>query len=150
MAFEKCPRCELNYILDGGNLCTVCRKEVCGEDIVEEMPEMCSECGENPAVPSGELCISCLKNATRHSASKSTDDDEVVPDDQSLEIDSMSDMEEIELDPPDEGMDDEVFDDGDDEDEFEDDDDAIEVPLIDDEDDYLPEDDYGDDDPRNR
>ena len=53
MALVKCPRCELNYILDGGELCTVCRKEVRGESEPSELPELCSECGENPAVPGG-------------------------------------------------------------------------------------------------
>ncbi|MEG2135177.1 MAG: hypothetical protein RR150_03750, partial [Clostridia bacterium] len=60
MGLVKCPRCELNYILDGGSLCTVCRKEVRGESEQDDITELCSECGENPAVPGGELCASCL------------------------------------------------------------------------------------------
>ena len=50
MALEKCPRCELNYMLDGGELCTVCRREVKGEHESIDMTELCSACGEHPAV----------------------------------------------------------------------------------------------------
>ena len=37
-----CPRCELNYILDGGELCTVCRK-VTKVSEIEEMETLCIE-----------------------------------------------------------------------------------------------------------
>ncbi|MDL2206159.1 hypothetical protein LJC33_04525 [Eubacteriales bacterium OttesenSCG-928-N13] len=136
MAFEKCPRCELNYILDGGKLCTVCRKDVNGGNENDDLPEMCSECGERPAILGGELCINCLKEAARRSTVTSTDD-EVIPEDPTGEIDSMSELSEIELDLPE----DEEFEG---EESFEEDDDSIEEPLIEEEDDYLPEDDYGD------
>ncbi len=65
MTFKKCPRCELNYILDGGELCTVCRREVRGESFDDDTIEMCSECGENPALPGSEYCAACLKIVNR-------------------------------------------------------------------------------------
>lgn len=148
MPFEKCPRCELNYILDGGKLCSVCRKEVCGEDIHDDLPEMCSECGENPAVVGGELCLNCLKEITRHTAA-AVNEDVLNAEDPTLEISSMGDMEEISLELPEDEIDDEGFEG---EDDFDDDDEedeaafgaeSIEEPLIA-EDDYLDEDDYGD------
>ncbi len=109
MALVKCPRCELNYILDGGELCTVCRKEVRGESEPADLPELCSECGENPAVPGGELCLACLKEMNRRSSSTSNDD-MVAPDSASIGIDSVSTMDEIELDIDDgAGFDDEEF-----------------------------------------
>lgn len=149
MAYEKCPRCELNYILDGGKLCTVCRKEVCGEDERDDLPEMCSECGENPAIRGGELCVSCLKELTRRAAADISED-VLITVDPALEIDSVSSMDEIELDLVDEDLDDEAFKGeegfGDDEAEEEE---AADLPL-EPEDDLLDEDDYGDDDPRNR
>lgn len=114
MGYEKCPRCELNYILDGGTLCTVCRKEVRGEDEPEDIAELCSECGENPVVPGSELCVSCLKEMARRVA-ESTDDDVEPTEDPALEIDSVSTMDEIaiDLDEPleEEGFEEEVFDD---------------------------------------
>ena len=108
MALVKCPRCELNYILDGGSLCTVCRREVRGEHEIIDTPEMCSECGENPAVPGSDLCMFCLKEMNRRMPSSSMDD-AMVPE-TSIGIDSVSTMDEIELDIDDgAGFDDEEF-----------------------------------------
>ena len=96
MALIKCPRCELNYILDGGTLCTVCRREVRGEHEIIDTPEMCSECGENPAVPGSDLCMFCIKEMNRRMSSSM--DDGIVQEDANIGIDSVSTMDEIELD----------------------------------------------------
>ena len=101
MALVKCPRCELNYILDGGTLCTVCRREVKGEHEIIDTPEMCSECGENPAVAGSDLCMFCLKEMNRRMPSNI--DDTMVPD-ANIGIDSVSTMDEIELDIVDDAM----------------------------------------------
>ncbi len=101
MALVKCPRCELNYILDGGTLCTVCRREVKGEHEIIDTPEMCSECGEYPAVPGSDLCMSCLKEMNRRMSPSM--DDAMVPE-TSIGIDSVSTMDEIELDIVDDAM----------------------------------------------
>ena len=101
MTLKKCPRCELNYILDGGSLCTVCRREVRGEHEIIDTPEMCSMCGENPAVPGSDLCMSCLKEMNRRIPSSM--DDAMVPD-ATIGIDSVSTMDEIELDIVDDNM----------------------------------------------
>lgn len=98
MGLVKCPRCELNYILDGGSLCTVCRKEVRGESEQDEIAEICSECGENPVVPGTELCAACLKEMARRVADDNDDADELPPDDPALEIDSVATMDEIAID----------------------------------------------------
>ena len=126
MSLVKCPRCELNYMNDTDKMCSVCRREVRGESEQFEMIEMCSECGENPAVPGQELCAYCLKELARRSAVST--DDSIEPETTSIEIDSVSDMDEIELVLP-EDLDDEVFDEEakaefgvDDEDEDDDDD----------------------------
>lgn len=113
MSLIKCPRCELNYMNDTDKMCSVCRREVRGESESFDMIEMCSECGENPVVPGQELCAYCLKELARR-ADESTDD-AVEPTAANIEIDSVSSMDEIELDIP-EDMDGEVFDDEDDED----------------------------------
>ncbi len=102
MALVKCPRCDLNYILDGGTLCTVCRKEVKGEHDAVDTPEMCSECGEHPAVAGSDLCMFCLKEMNRRSSTGS--DDSIVPESANIEIDSVSTMDEIELDIVDDDM----------------------------------------------
>ena len=51
MALVKCPRCELNYMNDTDEMCSVCRREVRGESEQFDMIELCSECGETPVVP---------------------------------------------------------------------------------------------------
>ena len=96
MSLVKCPRCELNYMNDTDKMCSVCRREVRGESEQFEMIEMCSECGENPVVPGQELCAYCLKELSRRS--DVNPDDSVEPGATSIEIDSVSSMEEIELD----------------------------------------------------
>lgn len=97
MTLVKCPRCELNYILDGDKLCTVCRKEVRGEGERDEITELCSECGENPVVPGGELCLNCLKEMSRR-LSAVQGEEELDRGDHGLEIDSVSTMDEIVID----------------------------------------------------
>ncbi len=131
MAFEKCPRCELNYILDGGALCTVCRKEVHGGSEQDDIAELCTECGENPVVPGGELCLTCLKEMARRLSPAATEDD-LVPD-ATLEIDSVSTMDEIVIDIDGEELPEDAFEDDEDADEDEDDEFTAADPLDDEE-----------------
>ena len=82
---KKCPRCEINYLMDGEKICSVCRKSV----------HMCSECGEHPAMPGSELCAFCRKELARRTPVVSMPEDEIEP---SLQMDSVATMDEIELD----------------------------------------------------
>lgn len=97
MSLIKCPRCELNYMLDTDKMCSVCRRDVRGESEQYEMVELCSECGENPVVPGQELCAYCLKELAQRD-DETQDDEPVVADASSIGIDSVSNMDEIELD----------------------------------------------------
>lgn len=106
MALIKCPRCELNYMNDTDTMCSVCRREVRGESEQFEMVELCSECGENPVVPGHELCAFCLKEQSRRD--DIDNDEEIQHEPASIEIDSVSTMDEIELDIGG-GLDDEDF-----------------------------------------
>ena len=100
MGYRKCPRCELNYILDAEKMCSVCRRELKGEDDRDEVMELCTECGENPAVPGSELCINCLKGLSRRMQDDGTEDT-LVENERSLCIENVSDMDEmIELEVP--------------------------------------------------
>ncbi len=125
MALVKCPRCELNYMNDTDKMCSVCRREVRGETEQFEMIELCSECGENPVVPGQELCAFCLKEQQARRAETMDGDENVIHEPANIEIDSVSTMDEIQLDIGG-GLDDEVFEDNpdfvDDEDEDEDED----------------------------
>lgn len=97
MALVKCPRCELNYMNDTDEMCSVCRREVRGESEQYDMIELCSECGENPAVPGYELCSSCLKELQRRSAADTADDVIVHEENPIGIVDSVSNMDEIDL-----------------------------------------------------
>ena len=109
MALVKCPRCELNYMNDTDKMCTVCRREVRGETEQFEMIELCSECGENPVVPGQELCAFCLKEQSKRSETMDGDEN-IEHEPTSIEIDSVSTMDEIELDIGGD-LDDDVFED---------------------------------------
>ena len=60
MGFIKCPRCELNYIQEGEQYCSVCKREMKGE-MKDDPFELCSVCNENPALPGKDLCLVGLK-----------------------------------------------------------------------------------------
>ena len=96
MALIKCPRCELNYINEEEKICSVCRREVRGETEQYDMIELCSECGEHPVVPGTELCAYCLKEQARRDEMENEEEIEHEP--ANIEIDSVSTMDEIELD----------------------------------------------------
>jgi hypothetical protein len=122
MGLVKCPRCELNYILDGGALCTICRREVRGESEHDDIAELCSECGENPAISGGELCMACLRERNPRGSENDEEEDELEQEDLDLEDDSVATMDEIaiDIDDPmesfdaDDGFDDDGLDDAED------------------------------------
>ena len=95
MGLVKCPRCELNYMLDTEKMCSVCRREVRGESEQYEMIELCSECGENPVVPGQELCAYCLKERANNSSDVQSDESVVTDASNIGDIDSVSTMDEI-------------------------------------------------------
>ena len=69
MFFEKCPRCDLNYITASEKYCKVCMREMKGDNAHDEI-EMCSVCSENPVLPGRDICLFCLKemnNGSVHS-----------------------------------------------------------------------------------
>ncbi len=96
MTLVKRPRCELNYMNEGEKMCSVRRKELRGDTEQYDVIELCSECGENPVVPGQELCAYCLKELSRRNAQVNADD--VIVEDPNIEIDSVSTMDEIDLD----------------------------------------------------
>lgn len=95
MALQKCPRCELNYILDGGALCTVCREEVRGKRSKEDPVQLCSVCGEMPALPGEDMCRACLQEF-RSMEILTTDSDEENPVAAELDPEPVSSLDEIE------------------------------------------------------
>ncbi len=99
MTLVKCPRCELNYIMDGGELCIVCRREIYGTTEKENVREMCAQCGERLSVPGDDLCGYCLKELHDNRLVDSEDDDDPDSDEGTLDLSSsVATMDEIELD----------------------------------------------------
>ena len=98
MGLIKCPRCELNYMLDTDKMCSVCKRDVRGESEQDEMVELCSECGENPVVPGQELCAYCLKELAQRDSDTQSEETVVTDTSTIAGIDSVSTMDEIELD----------------------------------------------------
>ena len=93
MNLVKCPRCDLNYILDTEKLCKVCLREMKGTHVEDEM-EMCSVCNEAPALPGHDVCLSCLKEMNG-AGSEDNGEDSPVVDENTIGLDSVSNMDEM-------------------------------------------------------
>ena len=97
MGFIKCPRCELNYIREEEQYCSVCKREMKGE-VNEDLFEMCSICNENPVMPGKDVCLMCYKEMNQQQGLRddSGDDSDTTPD-VSIDMEDVSEMQEIEL-----------------------------------------------------
>ncbi len=93
MNLVKCPRCDLNYILDTEKYCKVCLREMKGSHVEDEL-EMCSVCNEAPALPGHDVCLSCLKEMNG-TAGDDNEETVTVVDESSIALNSVSTMDEI-------------------------------------------------------
>jgi len=96
MALTKCPRCELNYILDAGDLCTVCREEVRGKRGLDDGLSMCSVCGEIPALSGEDMCRACLTEMRSIEIVSTAEDEETPVETAELDPEPVSSLDEIE------------------------------------------------------
>lgn len=94
MNLVKCPRCDLNYILDTEKLCKVCLREMKGTHVEDEM-EMCSVCNEAPALPGRDVCLSCLKEMASGSTDTEIEENPASVDESTIGLNSVSTMDEI-------------------------------------------------------
>ena len=96
MTLTKCPRCELNSITDGEKFCKICRLEMKGEPVRDEI-EMCTMCGEHPAMPGKDVCLFCMKEMNGGDDNGPEDDGDVavMTEDAAMGIDPLSTMDEI-------------------------------------------------------
>lgn len=98
MGFIKCPRCELNYIREEEQYCPVCKREMKGESHDDPF-ELCSICNENPVMPGKDVCYACYKEMNQHQSGRRDDEmEDAEPTEVSLDMEDVSEMEEIELD----------------------------------------------------
>lgn len=94
MNLIKCPRCDLNYILDTEKYCKVCLREMKGSHVEDEL-EMCSVCNEAPALPGRDVCLSCLKEMNGNTGDDDVEESGTVVDESTLGLNSVSNMDEI-------------------------------------------------------
>ena len=94
MNLVKCPRCDLNYILDTEKLCKVCLREMKGNHAEDEM-EMCSVCNAAPAMPGHDVCLSCLKEMSNGGSDQDIEENPASVDESAISLNSMSNMDEI-------------------------------------------------------
>ncbi len=97
MNLVKCPRCDLNYILDGEKYCKVCQRELKGDSRDDEI-ELCSICNEEPALPGKDVCLFCLKEMNKSNSTPEPDEldgQENVDTANIGDMDSVSGMDEI-------------------------------------------------------
>jgi len=94
MNLVKCPRCDLNYILDTEKYCKVCLREMKGSHVEDEL-EMCSVCNEAPALPGHDVCLSCLKEMNDATNDEDVEESGAVVDETTLGLNSVSNMDEI-------------------------------------------------------
>ena len=97
MGFIKCPRCELNYIREEEQYCAVCKREMKGE-AHDDPFELCSICNENPVMPGKDVCLVCYKEMNQQQGLRDDSADEQETPDVSLDMEDVTDMQEIELD----------------------------------------------------
>ncbi|MDD6051550.1 MAG: hypothetical protein PUC00_09865 [Clostridiales bacterium] len=99
MMFQKCPRCDLNYITASEKYCKVCMREMKGGSGHDEI-EMCSVCSENPVLPGRDICLFCLKELSNQASSNANHDDTNDSEEQVntralTDLDDVSSMDEI-------------------------------------------------------
>lgn len=107
MGFIKCPRCELNYIREEEQYCSVCKREMKGE-AHDDPFELCSICNENPVMPGKDVCVFCYKEMSQQQGLRGDSEDDVEASDVTLDMEDVSEMEEIELDALPEDMPEEI------------------------------------------
>lgn len=94
MNLVKCPRCDLNYILDTEKLCKVCLREMKGSHAEDEM-ELCSVCNAAPALPGHDVCLSCLKEMSNGGSDQDIEENPASVDESAIGLNAMSNMDEI-------------------------------------------------------
>ncbi len=85
--YIKCPRCELNYILEGEDYCNVCKNEMkhhsedeYDEDLLDfDDMELCPVCGQNYVKEDQPMCDECRKKKNAAGGNgKGWEDDEMA------------------------------------------------------------------------
>lgn len=68
MKYKKCSRCQLNYVAESEEICSVCKRELRGErdEFDEDLPfDVCPYCEKNPIDYGEEMCEACRRKRAR-------------------------------------------------------------------------------------
>lgn len=68
--YKKCPRCDINYILDSEDLCEICKEELRGISHEEELIDLddetvCPKCGVHFLCEGETICEDCAQKMAR-------------------------------------------------------------------------------------
>lgn len=144
--YKKCPRCELNYILENEDYCEICKQELRGQrpttefddiNLEDEELGLCPKCHKNYLNEGEKICEACAQSNRLTSFAELEEAEE--PDvDEELETSEETADDDWELSL--EGMQDEEFDE-----EMSDDIDEDEAGDVDEEEEEETEDDFDED-----
>lgn len=113
MKYKKCPRCDVNYILEEEDYCEICKQEMKGlvkyveEDEEDEdyIEELCPKCRVNYVAEGEKYCEACLQELAHAQKLDSSEWDDDITDEETelvedlgIEEPVLDDEEELSLD----------------------------------------------------
>ena len=68
MKYKKCPRCDLNYVTEKCEFCTICKAEMSGKNANFDISEwdFCPFCEKNRLKNGEEICEKCLEKRQKN------------------------------------------------------------------------------------
>lgn len=66
MKYEKCPRCDLNYKTEKSEYCTVCEREIRGEQFFEDSDMLCPMCYKSALDYDEVICKKCARRRNKN------------------------------------------------------------------------------------
>lgn len=119
--YKKCPRCEINYILEEEEYCEICKQELSGakhidDDDIDEVDDetgLCPICRKNYLNDGETVCEACARRDEYAQSSLNDDIDEEEPEEPEEDLESGGDDDDWELsleEMQDEEFSDEAFD----------------------------------------
>ena len=68
MKYKKCPRCQLNYIREDWNICSVCQDELDGKKSIFDDDEilLCPYCNKHELDVDEVMCSYCQTKRNKH------------------------------------------------------------------------------------
>lgn len=126
--YIKCPRCDINYILESEEFCEICKEELRGEsheEIIEDIEEdiICPKCGLHFLSEGETICETCLQKVADDKNAEGPEDEvdwvedvdeeietDLPEEEEELSLENLAEEEEAEVDLVDEKFDDVPFD----------------------------------------